>query len=206
MPLDLASGQHPREGYEGVDIRPLGQRYIGNLMTYPWLILDCLTVGPRAIDGIPFPTGSVDGLYSSHFVEHIPDLVGFMNEAWRVLADGAHLEIIHPYQFSLKAWQDPTHVRALNENSWAYYNAGWRTREGLDHMGIAADFDEVSTDFMLAPEWEQAKDDIGPRALARAIRNGVNVVDECRVILECRKDRPVDEETAVIDRAKALIE
>ena len=26
-----------------------------------------------------------------------------------------------PYDLSLGAWQDPTHVRAFNENSWRYY-------------------------------------------------------------------------------------
>jgi hypothetical protein len=26
-----------------------------------------------------------------------------------------------PYELSLGAWQDPTHVRAFNENSWLYY-------------------------------------------------------------------------------------
>ena len=26
-----------------------------------------------------------------------------------------------PYEHALTAWQDPTHVRALNERSWVYY-------------------------------------------------------------------------------------
>jgi hypothetical protein len=26
-----------------------------------------------------------------------------------------------PYEKALTAWQDPTHIRAMNENSWIYY-------------------------------------------------------------------------------------
>jgi hypothetical protein len=31
------------------------------------------------------------------------------------------MHISVPYDLSLGAWQDPTHVRAFNENSWVYY-------------------------------------------------------------------------------------
>ena len=30
-----------------------------------------------------------------------------------------HVEV--PYEGAPTAWQDPTHVRAMNENSWLYY-------------------------------------------------------------------------------------
>ena len=31
------------------------------------------------------------------------------------------MEIEVPYERAPTAWQDPTHVRAMNENSWLYY-------------------------------------------------------------------------------------
>jgi hypothetical protein len=43
---------------------------------------------------------------------------------------GGEMHISVPYDLSLGAWQDPTHVRAFNQNSWVYYCAwawylGW---------------------------------------------------------------------------------
>ena len=34
---------------------------------------------------------------------------------------GGAFSIEVPYEKALTAWQDPTHLRALNENSWLYY-------------------------------------------------------------------------------------
>jgi hypothetical protein len=47
------------------------------------------------------------------------------------LREGGTLELEVPYDLSYGAWQDPTHVRAFNERSWAYYTdwcwyVGWR--------------------------------------------------------------------------------
>ncbi len=53
--LDLASGQSPREGFEGVDVWP-GAQHIVDLQRYPW----------------PFDDESVLELSCSHYIEHIP--------------------------------------------------------------------------------------------------------------------------------------
>jgi hypothetical protein len=55
-------------------------------------------------------------------VRDLPQLMGnFLN----LLVEEGELEIVVPYDLSLGAWQDPTHVRAFNENSWRYY-CDWR--------------------------------------------------------------------------------
>lgn len=54
-------------------------------------------------------------------LEHIPDLVTTMKNGLDILETGGEFEISVPYDLSLGAWQDPTHVRAFNENSWVYY-------------------------------------------------------------------------------------
>ena len=41
--------------------------------------------------------------------------------ALALLKDGGRFEIEVPYERALTAWQDPTHVRAMNEKSWLYY-------------------------------------------------------------------------------------
>ncbi len=78
-------------------------------------------------------------------LEHVADLPRLMRNFLDLLAEGGELELSVPYELSLGAWQDPTHVRAFNENSWLYYTSwawylGWR-----DHR-----FDLVSLDYILS--------------------------------------------------------
>jgi SAM-dependent methyltransferase len=72
-------------------------------------------------------------------LEHIPDLVAAMTNVKDLLEVGGEFHISVPYELSLGAWQDPTHVRAFNENSWLYYTEwhwylGWQDRFNLTSM------------------------------------------------------------------------
>ena len=60
-------------------------------------------------------------IVTNDVLEHIPNLVQAMSNALRLLRPGGVFVISVPYDLSLGAWQDPTHVRAFNENSWLYY-------------------------------------------------------------------------------------
>jgi SAM-dependent methyltransferase len=64
---------------------------------------------------------SLDRIYANNVLEHVPDLPMLMGNALALLKEGGEFEIEVPYERSLTAWQDPTHLRALNENSWVYY-------------------------------------------------------------------------------------
>ncbi len=80
-----------------------------------------------------------DYILSEHVFEHIQDLIKAMTTCIELLAEGGTLEIEVPYDLSNGAWQDPTHVRALNENSWLYYTdwywyIGWQDYR-FDNMG-----------------------------------------------------------------------
>jgi SAM-dependent methyltransferase len=65
--------------------------------------------------------GSFDGIIANHVLEHIPELCRAMTNCLRLLRPGGQFQIQVPYDLSLGAWQDPTHVHAFNENSWRYY-------------------------------------------------------------------------------------
>ena len=74
-----------------------------------------------------------DKIIANDVLEHIPDLVGAMTNCKNLLKPGGEFHIHVPYELSLGAWQDPTHVRAFNENSWLYYTdwhwyLGWEDR------------------------------------------------------------------------------
>ena len=167
MRLDLGSGPVPEPGYEGVDLNPDAQHVV-DLAVYPW----------------PFPDNSVTAARSSHLVEHMVDLVGFMGELWRVCENGAEVWISHPYQFNVRAWQDPTHVRCINEISWFYFDAKWRG--GSRPEFGATDFELVELDAIPAPEWaDKAKED--PLEFERAAHNMINVIADLHVTLRARK-------------------
>lgn len=140
--LDLACGQHPREGFKGVDLYTGDERV--DLLSFPW----------------PWADNSVDEVHCSHFVEHIPmcyigddgaahllsgpgrkdAFFAFFDELHRILKPGAIATIIVPYLRSERAFQDPTHRRFICENTFLYLNADWRKANGLDHYTGACDF------------------------------------------------------------------
>ena len=168
MRLDLASGACPAEGYEGVDSRDLGQPWIYDLEKYPW----------------PWDDDSVEALRSSHYVEHCADLVAFMNECHRILKPGGELRILCPYQHSDRAWQDPTHVRALNLKSWAYYDAEQRAGLGVDYAHITCDFEIVKTTAVINHDVAAEYGEAGVPSWL--LFHGVNVIDDIDVTLRKR--------------------
>ena len=75
---------------------------------------------------------SVDLIFANNVLEHVPDLPSLMTNALTLLREAGELHIEVPHEKSLTAWQDPTHLRAMNENSWIYYTdwfwyLGWFT-------------------------------------------------------------------------------
>lgn len=83
--------------------------------------------------------GMFERIVANDVLEHIPDLIQAMTNCKDLLADKGEFHISVPYELSLGAWQDPTHVRAFNENSWLYYTdwhwyLGWEDRFNLTEM------------------------------------------------------------------------
>jgi SAM-dependent methyltransferase len=77
--------------------------------------------------------GMFTKIIANDVLEHIPDLVKAMTNCKNLLVEGGEFHIHVPYDLSLGAWQDPTHVRAFNENSWLYYTdwhwyLGWKDK------------------------------------------------------------------------------
>jgi len=80
-----------------------------------------------------------DRILAFDVLEHIPNLVQAMTNCRDLLRDGGEMHIHVPYELSLGAWQDPTHVRAFNEKSWLYYTdwhwyLGWEDRFYMTHL------------------------------------------------------------------------
>lgn len=162
--LDLGSGQNTREGFTGVDIMK-GADVELDLYKTPW----------------PWKDNSVESINCSHFIEHVPSLIDFMNECHRILKPGGQMVVIAPYYSSVRCWQDPTHKNAISENSFLYYNAEWRKVNGLDHYPITADFD-FTFGYAFDPYWSLKSEE----ARAFAVKHYINAVSDIQVTLTKR--------------------
>src|SRR5690349_21817072 len=158
LKLSLASGGHVPEGFKGVDIVKVdGVEYKQDLLKFPWS---------------QFTDNSVDEIECSNFVEHIPHgdsfndpFYQFFDEIHRILKPATFdpsnpnipltgfARIVCPYYSSMRAWQDPTHQRAISEASFLYLNKQWRIDNKLDHYPVSCDFD-FNYGYVLTPEWQ----------------------------------------------------
>lgn len=169
MKLDLACGQNKQPGFKGVDIAPgPGVDFVVDLEKFPWA---------------PFEDDSVEEFYASHYVEHTPDLLKFMDEIWRIAIDGAKVTFVAPYYTSIRAWQDPTHKRAISEATWMYFNREWRKANKLDHYPVKCNFEVTNMVVFFNPPWDKKSEE----ARQFAQQHYVNVISDIMVELKAVK-------------------
>jgi hypothetical protein len=117
--VHIGSGKDYKLGWLNLDVLPKAQPDalldLAQPATLP-IAFDSHFVGP-----VQLAAGSVDELYANNVLEHVPDLTTFMTQALALLRVGGEFRIEVPYEHSPGAWQDPTHVRAMNQKSWLYY-------------------------------------------------------------------------------------
>lgn len=129
LKLDLACGETPHEGFEGVDFYAPSAKHKVDLTVYPW----------------PWNDNSVEEIFCSHYCEHVPmeyvqhgdrkkdALCAFFDECYRILKPGAMMKVIVPNARSNRAFQDPTHRRFFVAESFLYFNREWRDINKLGH-------------------------------------------------------------------------
>jgi hypothetical protein len=183
LKLSLACGGNKPEGFKGVDIvKTDGTDYVFDLLKFPWKQIK---------------DNSVDEIECQNFVEHIPHgdsfndpFFQFFDEIYRVLKPAefdpnnpnipikGFARIVCPYYSSMRAWQDPTHQRAISEASFLYLNKQWRIDNKLTHYGANCDFD-FSYGYVLAPQWQNRNQE----TQTFAIQHYINVVTDIQVQL-----------------------
>jgi SAM-dependent methyltransferase len=132
--LHLGSGKDYRPGWLNVDIQK---------RTQPDVIADLgrPQVWPLALYSpywgeVRLEPGATELIFANNVLEHVPDLATLMGNCLELLRDGGQMIIEVPYERSLGAWQDPTHVRAMNENSWLYYTDWFWYLGWFDHRFV----------------------------------------------------------------------
>ena len=117
--MNLGSGKDYKPGWLNVDILERAQ---------PDLVLDLaqeLTLPfmarTQGRGRVALDANSLDAIYANNVLEHVPDLPRLMTNLLALLKEEGEIELEVPYEKSMTAWQDPTHLRAMNLNSWLYY-------------------------------------------------------------------------------------
>jgi|WetSurMetagenome_2_1015567.scaffolds.fasta_scaffold347621_2 hypothetical protein len=158
MKLNLGSGPQiiavaeGQEAFKNVDERKFERvDYICDLSKPKWIFTGekpeegTLVVKSKKNGGWYFNDNSVDEVFCSHFVEHLPgfDRIGFFNELYRVLKPGAKALIITPEWSHACAYGDPTHAFPPMSSWYALYlNKAWRD-VNAPHVDYTCDFDWV---------------------------------------------------------------
>lgn len=146
--LDLGCGLNPKEGFEGVDLCSEKAQHKIDLCKFPW----------------PWADESIEEIYTSHFLEHIPArdieerdlsnsndaqfvgqdmLFAIMDECWRILRPGGKLFIIVPNVRSDGGFQDPTHRRFFNQNTFQYFSIKGRAQLDVSHYQVRCNFERT---------------------------------------------------------------
>lgn len=126
--LDLGCGTLPRNPYGrsalyGVDIRALD-----GMSGFTFAVANL------SFEPIPFEADSFASVSAFDFLEHVPRIlngnapnttvfpfVRLMDEVWRVLAPGGLFYAVTPCYPGLEAFQDPTHVNIITEQTHDYF-------------------------------------------------------------------------------------
>ena len=88
----------------------------------------------------PFAASSFDEVVGYDIIEHVADVVRFMEEVHRVSAPGATLRLTVPHFSCANAWRDPTHRHAFAYGTLDYFCEGHE----LDFYSSAR-FEKVTT-------------------------------------------------------------
>jgi hypothetical protein len=93
---------------------------------------DGLTVTTERFGPVTLGDDCFEAIVAQDVLEHLRELTTAMTTMLRLLRVGGVLKVVVPYELSLGAWSDPTHVRAFNERSFDYFTnwswyLGWST-------------------------------------------------------------------------------
>jgi SAM-dependent methyltransferase len=138
--LDAGCGQAKTPGAIGIDFNPnTAADIVHDLNRYPW----------------PLADSTFDRIVCSHIVEHIADLIRFMEEVHRLGRPGALVDIVTPHFSSRFSYTDPTHVRHLSLFSFDYFVDRPPFRPSL--LSRAFEIQSPVADFYSAARFEKVR-------------------------------------------------
>lgn len=125
MKLNLGCGRHKLQGTTNIDKSP---------KCNPEMLWDLEYGLPANIR-----ENSVEEIHTSHFLEHVENLIPLMNDCYRVLKPRGRFYITVPSGHNLVwAMRDPTHRRIFFDQTFMYFCGAYP--DLADSMGITCNF------------------------------------------------------------------
>lgn len=118
MNINIGCGDKRYEGAVGIDFRETeAVDVVHDLSVYPW----------------PFEDAQFKNAFAKDIIEHMVEVIPFLEECWRILEPGGMLYIRTTYFMSEQAYRDPTHYHFFTLESFDYFdpdttmgkNYGW---------------------------------------------------------------------------------
>jgi SAM-dependent methyltransferase len=101
--LDVGCGTNKTPGAVGLDSNPrTGADVIHDLGEVPY----------------PFPDNEFDTIISNHAAEHVPDVMAFITELYRITKPGGRIRLLTPHYTNPDWANDPTHRNHFNSYSF----------------------------------------------------------------------------------------
>ena len=101
--LDVGCGANKYEGAIGLDNNPrTAADVIHDLGQVPY----------------PFPDNEFDLIVSRHVIEHVPDVMSFIGELYRITKNGGRIRLVTPHYTNPDWATDPTHRNHFNSYSF----------------------------------------------------------------------------------------
>ena len=119
--LNIGCGYDWREDAINIDIKSTGFEDLILNFSQDWEDINTKHVTIR-FGEIHLSENSFDAIEASCVLEHVTDLSKTLTNIMKLLKPGGWLYLKFPHQDSLGAWQDPTHLRGMNENLFKYLN------------------------------------------------------------------------------------
>lgn len=142
--LNVGSGKDWREDALNLDISARWHPDVVLNIAQPCTLP--LTLEAKRFPRLTLHENMFEEIIANDILEHVCDLPTAMSNCLRLLKPGGVLRAKVPYDLSYGAWQDPTHVRAFNENSWVYYTSWYWYLDWTEHR-----FELVDLNFVCGP-------------------------------------------------------
>lgn len=145
--LHVGSGKNFKPEWLNLDLEPRWRPDIVFDLATPLPPDGALVFATRRFGPLRIADETFDEIVAQDVLEHIRELTTAMTTMLRWLKTGGVLKVAVPYELSLGAWCDPTHVRAFNERSFDYYTK-WSWYLGWDtHHFAVQDLRLVTTEY-----------------------------------------------------------
>lgn len=173
-------GRQYLQGYLNVGIEPSAKPDAHLDLSLPLQLPVSLPSPPWG--PVTLAENQLDEIVAFDTLTTIQQLPRLMDNCLRLLREGGTFTIVVPHELSLGAWQDLTHVRAFNENSWLQYTQWFWQLGWLDYRFECSETSMNLSDFgktLVAGNRPQDEILRTPRA-----------IESMRVVLTKRKTTP----------------